>query len=353
MFSFAQNFEDVLLARIFRGQTTGFYVDVGAHYPLIDSVTEHFYRLGWRGINIEPLPPAFSELTRIRPRDVNLNVAVAENEGEIPFFALDGFSTLNGEVAARHGKAGLEPRQILTKTRRLDSILREHALGQIDFLKIDVEGAEGGVVRSNDWSRFRPSIVIIEAIDPQTHELRFEEWESPILEAGYELVHFDGVNRWYWNRDFPKPMPSCFLPPNALDRFTAFSQISAEAHATAAARETAYEREQLANELTKISGAITALVEGNHSTPAPNGGLADVWPLLQEITRTWSNAQSISEVKTISKDLFDEAQRVIDRLRGEAEILKNEKEDLQNQLILSEKSRLTLVEALSLHGIAV
>lgn len=85
MINFAQNFEDVILARIFHDRRTGFYVDVGAHYPLIDSVTEHFYRLGWRGINIEPLPSAFEELSRTRTHDVNLNFAIAEEEGEVEF----------------------------------------------------------------------------------------------------------------------------------------------------------------------------------------------------------------------------------------------------------------------------
>lgn len=351
MISFAQNFEDVLLARIFRDQPKGFYVDVGAHYPIIDSVTEHFYRLGWRGINIEPLPTAFSELTITRPFDVNLNVAVAESEGEAPFFALDGLSTLNGEVAARYGKTGLEPRQVLTTTRRLDSILSEHAPSQIDFLKIDVEGAEGGVVRSNDWSRFRPSILIIEAIDPQTQEIRTEDWQDIVLEAGYEMVHFDGANQWYCNKDFAKPISSWFVPPNSLDHFTTFPQISAEARATTATREAAYEREHLAKELTKISEAITALAEGHHSTPAPNDGLAEVWQLLQEIVKKSFEAMPDLNVPANSSEELVDSQQIINELRDEINVLKRENEDFRNRLVFSEKSRLNLVEVLSSRGV--
>ena len=48
----AQNFEDVLLARCFEAQATGFYVDVGAEDPDIGSVTRHFYERGWRGLNV-------------------------------------------------------------------------------------------------------------------------------------------------------------------------------------------------------------------------------------------------------------------------------------------------------------
>ncbi len=56
MVSYAQNGEDVVLARVFGDRRAGFYVDVGAGHPVVDSVTKHFYDLGWRGINVEPLP---------------------------------------------------------------------------------------------------------------------------------------------------------------------------------------------------------------------------------------------------------------------------------------------------------
>ena len=39
MISYAQNFEDVLLARAFRNRDRGFYIDVGAWHPVFDSVT--------------------------------------------------------------------------------------------------------------------------------------------------------------------------------------------------------------------------------------------------------------------------------------------------------------------------
>ena len=73
MISFAQNFEDVMLYRVFRGQPTGFYIDVGAADPTHRSVTRLFYDLGWRGINIEPRQMFFEELQHARPRDINLD----------------------------------------------------------------------------------------------------------------------------------------------------------------------------------------------------------------------------------------------------------------------------------------
>ena len=79
--SYAQNFEDVMLSRAFPG-ASGFYVDVGANDPDIDSVSRTFYERGWSGINLEPLGPQFERLKLRRPRDVNLQIAVGEAEGE-------------------------------------------------------------------------------------------------------------------------------------------------------------------------------------------------------------------------------------------------------------------------------
>lgn len=75
MISYSQNFEDVILNRFFKNTNIGFYVDVGAHDPIIDSVTKHFYDKGWSGINIEPVNLAFKKLQAERKRDINLLIS--------------------------------------------------------------------------------------------------------------------------------------------------------------------------------------------------------------------------------------------------------------------------------------
>ncbi len=54
--SYAQNFEDVMLWRALRHIDQGYYIDVGAWSPELDSVTKAFYEHGWHGINVEPNP---------------------------------------------------------------------------------------------------------------------------------------------------------------------------------------------------------------------------------------------------------------------------------------------------------
>jgi hypothetical protein len=71
--SYAQAKEDIHLLRALAGvrHEVGFYIDVGAWDPDIDSVTKLFYDAGWHGINIEPSTKWFARLIEKRPRDIN------------------------------------------------------------------------------------------------------------------------------------------------------------------------------------------------------------------------------------------------------------------------------------------
>ena len=95
--SYAQNYEDVILWRALRDVERGFYVDVGAADPEEWSVTRAFYDRGWSGINVEPLDEYFDRLTKDRPRDTNLKVAVGREAGLRTLHAIrgTGLSTLD------------------------------------------------------------------------------------------------------------------------------------------------------------------------------------------------------------------------------------------------------------------
>ena len=64
--SYAQNYEDVILWRALKHIEKGFYIDIGANDPVIESVSNAFYEKGWRGINIEPAASWFKKLEKIR-----------------------------------------------------------------------------------------------------------------------------------------------------------------------------------------------------------------------------------------------------------------------------------------------
>ena len=76
--SFAQEGEDMILKRIFEGVRSGFYIDIGAFHPSKFSNTYYFYLRGWSGINIDPQPGVKSLFDKMRPRDINLELAISD-----------------------------------------------------------------------------------------------------------------------------------------------------------------------------------------------------------------------------------------------------------------------------------
>jgi FkbM family methyltransferase len=220
--SYSQNAEDVRLWRAFRTIEGGFYVDIGAADPRVDSVTHLFYEHGWSGINVEP-SPCFDSLQRARPRDVNLRVAVGESEGSVPFFLTYpylGLSTVDRSTHAHVPGAVERIDEVSVPQRRLDSILREYAGERtIHFLKVDVEGAERQVLASSDWSSFRPVVVLVESIESLSTTSTHEDWEGTLVDAGYRFAAFDGINRFYVDLRHEDLAPILAYPVSALDGF--------------------------------------------------------------------------------------------------------------------------------------
>lgn len=231
--SYAQNFEDVMLWRAFKHLDSGFYVDVGAAWPDIDSVTKAFYERGWHGINIEPNPDLFSQLNSTRSRDTNLQLAISTQNGEAEISILNGtgLSTLSKDIANQHINQGWPCEKINVITKTLSSIWESYVPnGQdVHFLKLDVEGSEELVIKSNDWSKNRPWIVVVESTLPLSQIENYELWQSQLLAFNYKFVYADGLNRFYL-ADEHSSLSSCFTyPPNYFDGFQLASQHTAEA----------------------------------------------------------------------------------------------------------------------------
>jgi len=231
MISYAQNFEDVLLARAFKGRTTGFYIDIGAMDPVDGSVTKHFYDLGWSGINIEPDPRFFEKLVVGRPRDISLNCALGAAEETRMFYHFEeqGISTFSPVFSNYFANRGCPFKTIPLRLTTLADICRKHGPSQIDFLKIDAEGWEGPIIQGADWLHYRPLILVIEATEPCSHTPNWQEWEPELMAANYTFCYFDGLNRFYLRNESKDELEGAFkFPPNVLDGFRLFGAVQAE-----------------------------------------------------------------------------------------------------------------------------
>jgi FkbM family methyltransferase len=197
--SYSQNLEDYHLSLAFAGQATGTYIDIGAGHPIADNVSFWFYERGWQGIVVEPQPELAALYPRLRPRDLAIRGLVGRDNGEIDFHVVDrlhGLSTMVESLAQKARAFGVDYQTVRMPVTTLAQLCERHDLGSIDFLKIDVEGAEGDVLFGGDWKRFRPKVIVAEAVTVGS-EPAWQDWEPFLLAQGYRFVLFDTLNRFY------------------------------------------------------------------------------------------------------------------------------------------------------------
>jgi FkbM family methyltransferase len=259
MISYAQNHEDVVLARAFTGRR-GFYIDVGAASPVIHSVTKHFYDRGWLGINIEPVARWHAELVSERRRDVNLAVGLGDSPGSLDFFdvsELDEFageSTFSREMAESLRARGVAPRHRTVEVTTLAMVCEEHVTRDIDFLKVDVEGFELEVLSGGDWDRFRPVAVVVESVFPRTSMARTEA-VSFMEGVGYRETLFEGQNRFFVRDESEELVDALSVPANVTDEYEPVDMVGLRRSLDSLVRGTqgAEEARQVAEEARQLA----------------------------------------------------------------------------------------------------
>lgn len=232
--SYAQNAEDIILNRALCNVEKGFYIDVGAQHPIMDSVTKLFYERGWRGVNIDPVPQWFELLKKDRPHDINLRVAVGSAQGKERFFAIagTGLSTSDPDLARQHKEAGYAANELDIEIRTLNSICEEYSIHTVHFLKIDVEGAEADVIRGFSFRQVRPWIVLVEAVAPvalrdgaRSPMQTYQGWEEMLLAHDYQYAYNDGLNRYYVAKEHSELLELLSVQANPLDAFVRYEEL--------------------------------------------------------------------------------------------------------------------------------
>lgn len=191
---YSQEGEDLILNEIFENRRKGFYIDVGAHHPIRFSNTYMFYKKGWNGINIDAMPGSMRIFKRKRFRDVNLEVGVSGKKGEMIYYmfdepALNGFSKkLSKERNKISNFKIIAEKKIETYPLCdiLDKYLPESQ--KIDFMSIDVEGLDLIVLKSNNWKKFKPEVILVESIGNKLSEIMKDPIFIFLKSKGYEIV---------------------------------------------------------------------------------------------------------------------------------------------------------------------
>jgi FkbM family methyltransferase len=190
---YSQEGEDVILERVFEGQDTGFFVDIGAHHPSRFSNTFSFYLKGWRGVNIDATPGSMIPFKIHRSEDINLEFGISESESMMDYYlfdepALNTFSRERKEYLLKETPYKLI-QVVQVKTKTLGQIMKEYTPSgkQVDFLTIDVEGLDYLILHSNDWTKYRPKVILTEDLDGSLERMKGSKLYSYLYSFDYEL----------------------------------------------------------------------------------------------------------------------------------------------------------------------
>lgn len=170
---YSQYKQDEMMERmVFKGYKSGIYMDIGAHDGVTYNNTLYFAKQnGWTGINVEPLKSVYDKLVLSRPNDINLNYAVANTEGTAEFMANTGYTEMiSGLVStydSRHDTRlkhennvmGSKTDIITVNTKRVETICDEYNITHINYLTIDVEGAEFEVIKSINFDKVMIDVI--------------------------------------------------------------------------------------------------------------------------------------------------------------------------------------------------
>ena len=165
--------EDLIISDLTKNIKNGFYVDAGCYHPLHLSNTYLLYKRSWTGINIDISEFSIKLFNYLRPNDVNINSAVSNMEKEISFYyqkKLSQLSTIKKAISNERMQGNIKEKKI--KSLKLNSILNQSKFKnrQIDFLNIDVEGADFEVLKSLDFTIYEPKIICIEIMEKNIFE---------------------------------------------------------------------------------------------------------------------------------------------------------------------------------------
>lgn len=271
MVSYAQNHQDVVLNRILSTGGAGFYIDVGAGHPVVDSVTKHFYDQGWAGVNVEPDSRLFAALVEQRTGDVNLNVRLSRQAkvAEMPQMTL-------GEVCERHVRS------------------------TVDFLSVGTGRHQREVLEGGDWERWRPRVVVVRSVPSGATIPSAEGWEQVLLDADYLFAAFDGLNRFYLRAEDKELLAALATPANATDDFIPYRYSQGMA-------ELADSLETTRNELAAARALYATLEHAFAEVPGLRERYRDLQARLQDAQRLLSMTRvGLADAHALFLQLLDE-----------------------------------------------
>mgnify|MGYP001161469740 FL=1 len=186
--SYAMNKEDTVVLDYFKNKKNGFYVDIGCYHPIHLNNTQLLHEKNWNGINVDTSQFSIHLFNHMRPKDLNYNCAISNKNEVIKVFyqkELSQLSTTEKVQAKAVFQGNIKEKEIQAFT--LNEILSrdKYRDNKIDFLDIDVEGADLKVLEGLSFEKYKPELVCVEIHDK---EVKKSEVYKFLTNKNYQLI---------------------------------------------------------------------------------------------------------------------------------------------------------------------
>lgn len=203
--------DEYLEKTIFNGYKNGFFMDIGAHDGVSLNNTLYFENNNnWTGLNVEPIKSVYDKLVVNRPNCININCAVSNNDGISEFICNTGhtemLSGLKNNYDRRHFQrlereniqTGSTTEIIIVNTTRFETICDENNIKHINYLSIDVEGAEFDVIKSINFDKVFIDVIEFEnnyndTSIPIVHYLENNNYVMFYMSIDIFMIHKDSI----------------------------------------------------------------------------------------------------------------------------------------------------------------
>ncbi len=171
-----------VLEKVFPDVTDGYFVDIGSGHGTIGSNSRALEQRGWRGICIDPFPIYMEGRTCTMFKEV-----VFSKPGLLMTFrAAGGFGGV-GDTLAKWNRTAASAPTVTVKTVTLDDILARAGAPQfIQYVSLDIEGAELEALRGFPFDRYRVGAWTIEH---NREEPKRSQIVALLADHGYRRVH--------------------------------------------------------------------------------------------------------------------------------------------------------------------
>ena len=191
--------EDILINRILKNIKIGRYVDVGCYHPFKGSLTVQLYKRGWRGINIDLSKSSIDLFNLVRKKDINLNIAVSDFNGQTNYFENSPINQQNSLI-----KSNDSQKMIKTDCKNLNFILGENKFEKFEYLNIDVEGSESNVIKGIDFKKYKPILITVENNNLHIKDYIQSEVYKILTENNFTFIGKIGVTNFFLKNENAK-----------------------------------------------------------------------------------------------------------------------------------------------------